>query len=181
MDSHGRACLSVSCLPAFAQPYRPVNTPTIAAVFNGLATPQVGRWSELIRGYWRRFETHLPVILRPVLAARKGQNLEPPHTTKPEGVPSVGRDGVGRLTRTPQPPGDIVKRAAAKHSAFRRTGAKPPCRMVPWRNLLSCAMVKNRERTSAISSGVAWGAISAFTATTWLVRSAPRAAAASRG
>jgi len=58
--------VSVSCLPAFAQPYRPVNTPTIAAGFNGQSTPEVARWSELIQGYWRRFETHLPTLLRQV-------------------------------------------------------------------------------------------------------------------
>src|ERR1017187_793568 len=58
--------ISVSCLPQFAQPYRPVNTPTIAAGFNGQATSQVARWSELIRGYWQRFQTHLPVLLRQV-------------------------------------------------------------------------------------------------------------------
>jgi hypothetical protein len=58
--------MSVSCLPQFAQPYRPVNTSTIAEGFNGQATPQVARWSELIRGYWRRFETHLPVLVRQV-------------------------------------------------------------------------------------------------------------------
>jgi hypothetical protein len=58
--------ISVSCLPQFAQPYRPVNTPTIAEGFNGQATPQVARWSELIRGYWRRFETHLPGLVRQV-------------------------------------------------------------------------------------------------------------------
>jgi hypothetical protein len=58
--------ISVSCLPAFAQPYRPVNTPTMAAGFNGQATAQVARWSELIRGCWRRFETHLPELLRQV-------------------------------------------------------------------------------------------------------------------
>jgi hypothetical protein len=63
-----RAChVSVSCLPAFAQPYRPVNTPTIAAGFDGQDTrPEVQRWSHLIDSYWRRFETHLPVLLRQV-------------------------------------------------------------------------------------------------------------------
>ena len=63
-----RVCgVSVSCLPAFAQPYRPVNTPTIAAGFEGQDTrPEVQRWSQLIDGYWRRFENHLPVLLRQV-------------------------------------------------------------------------------------------------------------------
>ena len=59
--------ISVSCLPAFAQPYRPVNTSTITAGFNGEeARPQVQRWDQLIRVYWRRFEAHLPVLLRQV-------------------------------------------------------------------------------------------------------------------
>ena len=58
--------VSVSCLPQFAQPYRPVNTPTVAAGFNGQATVPVQRWEELIRGYWRRFETHLPALVRQV-------------------------------------------------------------------------------------------------------------------
>ena len=59
--------ISVSCLPQFAQPYRPVNTPTIAAGFQGEASrPEVQRWSQLIGVYWRRFETHLPVLLRQV-------------------------------------------------------------------------------------------------------------------
>lgn len=59
--------VSISCLPEFAQPYRPVNTPTIAAGFNGeAAQPQVQRWCLLLRTYWKRFETHLPVLLRQV-------------------------------------------------------------------------------------------------------------------
>ncbi len=63
-----RLCrVSVSCLPEFAQPYRPVNTPTIAAGFNGeQARPEVQRWSQLIKGYGRRFESHLPALLRQV-------------------------------------------------------------------------------------------------------------------
>jgi hypothetical protein len=57
----------VSCLPQFAQPYRPVNTATVAAGFNGEgARPEVRRWEQLIRGYWRRFETHLPLLVRQV-------------------------------------------------------------------------------------------------------------------
>ena len=56
--------VSVSCLPEFAQPYRPVNTATVAAGFSGQATPAVARWSELIGGYWWRFQTHLPSLLR---------------------------------------------------------------------------------------------------------------------
>jgi len=63
-----RQCrISVSCLPQFAQPYRPVNTPTIAAGFNGEAMrPEVQRSEQLIRIYWRRFEAHLPALVRRV-------------------------------------------------------------------------------------------------------------------
>jgi hypothetical protein len=63
-----RLCrVSVSCLPAFAQPYRPVNTPTVEAGFNGQETrPEVQRWKGLIDCYWVRFEKHLPVLLRQV-------------------------------------------------------------------------------------------------------------------
>ncbi|MGA3179353.1 MAG: hypothetical protein ABSF38_03300 [Verrucomicrobiota bacterium] len=44
-----------------------MNTPTIAAGFDDQDTrPEVQRWSELIDGYWRRFETPLPVLLRQV-------------------------------------------------------------------------------------------------------------------
>ena len=74
-----RLCrVSVSCLPAFAQPYRPVNTPTIAAGFNGQdALPDVQRWSQLIGVYWRRFQTHLPVLLRQVGNAFGPASLQP--------------------------------------------------------------------------------------------------------
>jgi hypothetical protein len=58
--------ISVSCLPEFAQPYRPVNTPTVEEGFNGQVTAQVARRSELIGCYWDRFETHLPLLLREV-------------------------------------------------------------------------------------------------------------------
>ncbi len=59
--------ISVSCLPAFAQPYRLVNTPTVSAGFNGeAARPEVRRWDLLIQEYWRRFEAHLPRLLRQV-------------------------------------------------------------------------------------------------------------------
>jgi hypothetical protein len=59
--------ITVSCLPAFAQPYRVVNTPTVAAGFNGeAARPEVRRWELLIAAYWERFEAHLPVLLRQV-------------------------------------------------------------------------------------------------------------------
>jgi hypothetical protein len=63
-----RSCrVSVSCLPSFAQPYRPLNSSTIAAGFNGQdALPEAQRWKELLRGYWQRFEAHLPVLLRQV-------------------------------------------------------------------------------------------------------------------
>ncbi len=74
-----RLCrVSVSCLPAFAQPYRLVNTPTIAAGFKGEdARPEVQRWSGLIDGYWRRFEAHLPVLLRQVGNAFGAVPLQP--------------------------------------------------------------------------------------------------------
>lgn len=62
-----RRCeITVSCLPEFAQPYRPVNTPTVSDGFNGKITDQVRRWSHLIEGYWKRFESHLPMLLRQV-------------------------------------------------------------------------------------------------------------------
>jgi hypothetical protein len=62
-----RRCeITVSCLPEFAQPYRPVNTPTVADGFHGKATDQVKRWSYLIKGYWKRFAEHLPELLRQV-------------------------------------------------------------------------------------------------------------------
>jgi hypothetical protein len=69
--------VSVSCLPSFAQPYRPVNTPTVAEGFSGQATAAVARWSELIRGYWRRFESHLPTLLRQVGQAFGTVPLQP--------------------------------------------------------------------------------------------------------
>jgi hypothetical protein len=59
--------ITVSCLPAFAQPYRVVNTPTVEAGFNGEANrPEVRRWELLIGEYWQRFEAQLPVLLRQV-------------------------------------------------------------------------------------------------------------------
>lgn len=62
-----RRCeVTVSCLPEFAQPYRPVNTPTVAEGFKGKATDQTSRWIHLIECYWERFESHLPLLLRQV-------------------------------------------------------------------------------------------------------------------
>jgi hypothetical protein len=59
--------VSVSCLPAFAQPYRVVNTPTITAGFNGeVNRPEVRRWRHLIKAYWLSFAAHLPVLLRQI-------------------------------------------------------------------------------------------------------------------
>ena len=70
--------ISVSCLPQFAQPYRQVNTPTVAAGFSGQdARPEVRRWSQLIKVYWRRFETHLPLLLRQVGNAFGSVPLQP--------------------------------------------------------------------------------------------------------
>jgi hypothetical protein len=62
-----RRCeITVSCLPEFAQPYRVVNTPTVADGFNGKATDQVKRWDALIARYWKRFASHLLLLLRMV-------------------------------------------------------------------------------------------------------------------
>jgi hypothetical protein len=63
-----RVCgVSVSCLPSFAQPYRPVNTSTVEAGFNGQAQkPEVRRWTFLIETYWQRFQEHLPTLARQV-------------------------------------------------------------------------------------------------------------------
>jgi hypothetical protein len=69
---------TVSCLPSFAQPYRVVNTSTVAAGFNQEDhRPQVQRWSALIEVYWRRFETHLPALLRVVGQAFGPVSLQP--------------------------------------------------------------------------------------------------------
>lgn len=58
--------VTVSCLPSFAQPYRPVNTATVSDGFNGKATAQTARWIGLIQCYRRCFEKHLPMLLRQV-------------------------------------------------------------------------------------------------------------------
>ena len=58
-----RCEVTVSRLPEFAQPYRAVNTPSIAEGFDG---HQVAKWSELIGCYWRQFERHLLLLLRQV-------------------------------------------------------------------------------------------------------------------
>lgn len=65
-----RCRISVSCLPEFAQPYRLVNTQTVEAGFNNQSSrPEVQRWNYLIEAYWRRFEQHLPALLRRVGSA----------------------------------------------------------------------------------------------------------------
>jgi hypothetical protein len=70
--------VTVSCLPEFAQPYRLVNTPTVAAGFNGDDTrTEVRRWKSLIGVYWRRFEKHLPALLRQVGHAFGAVPLQP--------------------------------------------------------------------------------------------------------
>jgi len=62
-----RRCeVTVSCLPEFAQPYRVVNTSTVADGFNVMATDQVKRWASLIAAYWKSFRSHLPLLLRQV-------------------------------------------------------------------------------------------------------------------
>lgn len=58
--------ITVSCLPSFAQPYRPVNSATVAEGFDGQATDQTERWIHLIKGYQERFKAHLPMLLRQV-------------------------------------------------------------------------------------------------------------------
>ncbi len=59
--------VSVSCLPDFAQPYRAINTTTIAAGFSGQTQSRaVQHWATTIKAYWRRFQTHLPALLRQV-------------------------------------------------------------------------------------------------------------------
>ena len=59
--------VSVSCLPDFAQPYRAVNTATIAAGFNGQTQKrEVEHWGTAIAVYWRRFAGHLPALVRSV-------------------------------------------------------------------------------------------------------------------
>jgi Domain of unknown function (DUF6431) len=72
-----RCRVSVSCLPEFAQPYRAVNTPTVAAWFHGQNSPPVQRYCSSIRAYWRRFEAHLPVLLRQVGNAFGAVPLQP--------------------------------------------------------------------------------------------------------
>jgi len=61
--------ITVSCLPDFAQPYRPVQTQTIEAGFQGKNEPDVQRWAGLIGGYWKRFERHWPQLRGRVGAA----------------------------------------------------------------------------------------------------------------
>lgn len=59
--------VSVSCLPDFAQPYRAINTTTIAAGFSGPTQSQaVQHWGGAIKSYWHRFQTHLPTLVRAV-------------------------------------------------------------------------------------------------------------------
>ena len=54
-------CISVSCLPQFAQPYRVVNSDTVQAAFDEQhSRPEVQRWWVLLQSYWRRFQRHLP-------------------------------------------------------------------------------------------------------------------------
>jgi len=66
-----RCRISVSCLPAFAQPYRVVNSATVEAAFEGQHTrADVQRWWEVLRSYWRRFAAHVPELAR-----RVGQHL----------------------------------------------------------------------------------------------------------
>ena len=70
--------VSISCLPDFAQPYRAVNTATVAAGFSGQTQRrEMQHWGSLIESYWRRFQTHLPDLLRQVGNAFGPVPLEP--------------------------------------------------------------------------------------------------------
>jgi hypothetical protein len=64
-----RCCVSISCLPDFAQPYRVVNSSTIEAGFNGgKARPEV-HWGSLIAVYWKKFTAFLQKLLLTVANA----------------------------------------------------------------------------------------------------------------
>ena len=69
--------VTVSCLPEFAQPYRLVDTSTVADGFDEKATAQTARWIGLIECYWERFEAHLPMLLRQVSNAFGPLELRP--------------------------------------------------------------------------------------------------------
>lgn len=77
-----RCRVSVSCLPHFAQPYRAVNSATIAAGFSGQAQSReqnqaVEHWGTAIAVYWRRYQRHLPALLRIVGNAFGALPLQP--------------------------------------------------------------------------------------------------------
>lgn len=63
-----RECrVSISCLPDFAQPYRAVNTATVAAGFSGQGqSREVQHWGTAIAAYWRRFQGHLLRLVQQV-------------------------------------------------------------------------------------------------------------------
>lgn len=70
--------VSVSCLPDFAQPYRAVNSATIAAGFSGQTqSREVQHWGAAIEVYWRRYQRHLPALLRIVGNAFGALSLQP--------------------------------------------------------------------------------------------------------
>lgn len=74
--------VSVSCLPDFAQPYRAVNSATIAAGFSGQGQSRelnraAEHWGTAIAVYWRRYQRHLPGLLRIVGSAFGALPLQP--------------------------------------------------------------------------------------------------------
>jgi len=70
--------VSISCLPDFAQPYRAVNTATVEAAFNGQTQkPEVQHWGAATEIYWRRFQAHLPSLVRQVGQAFGPVPLQP--------------------------------------------------------------------------------------------------------
>lgn len=74
-----RKCgVTVSCLPSFAQPYRAINTGTIEAGFDELLQQRtVPHWDTSLRSYWRRYESHLPKLLRQAGSAFGAAPLRP--------------------------------------------------------------------------------------------------------
>lgn len=61
-----QCCMSISCLPDFAQPYRVVNTHTVESGFSGGKSLPELHWGWLIEAYWKKFTAYLQSLLRTV-------------------------------------------------------------------------------------------------------------------